>query len=120
MHCRLASYLMDERPYFSIMIDESVRIVSRDLSVIILTLRLHFQTDRGGVQHMIIYVRTTHNGQPVSFFWGLKKVSKSTRADDLTEDLLNALLARDEKLIGLDESYLGSAWLDLHLTEQEI
>ena len=51
---------------------------------------------------MIIYVRTTHNGQPVSFFWGLKKVSKSTRA----EDLVNALLAKYEKLIGLDESYL--------------
>ena len=25
MRCRLASYLMEERPYFSIMVDESVR-----------------------------------------------------------------------------------------------
>ncbi len=60
---------------------------------------------------MIIYVRFEHEGDPVSFFWGLKAITKTTQAKDLYDDLLNGLLVRDGRMNGLTEECLRERWI---------
>ncbi|GAU95525.1 hypothetical protein RvY_07127 [Ramazzottius varieornatus] len=90
MRCMLVAWLT--QPHFGVMIHES--------------------TDRGGSQNLIIYIRVEIDGDPVSFFWGLVKMTKTTSATDITDALLDDLIASQaNSWLGLKRDYMVRKWV---------
>ncbi|GAU88623.1 hypothetical protein RvY_01290 [Ramazzottius varieornatus] len=89
MRCMLVAWLTKTQLYFDVMIDES--------------------TDSDGSQNLIIYIRVEIDGDPVSFFWGLVKLRKTTSAADITDALLDDLIASN--WLGLKRDHMVMKWV---------
>ncbi|GAV06955.1 hypothetical protein RvY_16861 [Ramazzottius varieornatus] len=92
MRYMLVAWLTKTQPYFGVMIDES--------------------TDRGGSQNLIMHIRVEIDGDPVSVFWGLVKLRKTTSAADMTDAPLDDLIASQaNNLLGLKRDYMVRKWV---------